>query len=137
MPDGTNGVPTPRQRYEAELLDRMCAYDREPHGFFAAHEGEPFSVAEPSILELGYRLRRTAWGRGLATEGSLALLRLAFFELDQEAVDACADPRNERSIAVMKSCGMEYVGRFVHPRANIEVVRYLVQRPAFEALHGR
>ncbi len=140
----TNGVPTTRQQYEAELLDRMCAYDAEPYGFFAAYEGVAFvgwfhvrpSVAEAGMLELGYRLRRAAWGRGLATEGSLALLRMAFVELGQEAVDACADPRNTASTGVMKKCGMEHVGRFVHPRGKVEVVRYLVRRARFLALHG-
>jgi RimJ/RimL family protein N-acetyltransferase len=82
-------------------------------------------------------LRRTAWGRGLATEGSLGLLRRAFYELRQPAVDACAHPDNARSIGVMKNCGMQLVGRFVHPRAQVEVVRYLVTRAAFDALHGK
>ncbi|HRI10181.1 MAG TPA: GNAT family N-acetyltransferase, partial [Nannocystaceae bacterium] len=73
----TGGQPNPRELYEAELLPRMLAWDDLPYGFLAAHEGERFvgwfhlrpSVAEPAILELGYRLRREAWGRGLATEG--------------------------------------------------------------------
>ena len=141
----SSGAPTPRERYESELLDRMCGYDDVAYGFFAAHEGAPFvgwfhlrpSVAEPSILELGYRLRRSAWGRGLATEGALALLRLAFVDLAQDTVDACADPRNTASIGVMKKCGMEYAGTFMHPRADIEVVRYLIGRARFEALQQR
>jgi RimJ/RimL family protein N-acetyltransferase len=82
------------------------------------------------MLELGYRLQRQAWGRGLATEGGRALVRYAFEELDEPAVDACADPGNAASIKVMEKCGMQHAGRFVHPRVPIEVVRYVVWRSA-------
>jgi RimJ/RimL family protein N-acetyltransferase len=43
-------------------------------------------------------------------------------------VDACADPRNVASTNVMIKCGMRPVGMAMHPRAPIEVIRYLVQR---------
>ncbi len=39
-------------------------------------------------LELGYRLLRDAWGRGYATEGGRALLRLAFTSFGAERVVA-------------------------------------------------
>lgn len=137
----TGGQPNPRAHYEAELLPRMLAWDDHPYGFLAAHEGGRFvgwfhlrpSVAEPSILELGYRLRRDAWGRGLATEGSRALLAHAFDRLDQPAVDACAHPENAASIHVMVKCGMTPAGTFVHPRAHLEVVRYAIDRATWRA----
>ncbi len=34
----------------------------------------------PDEIELGYRLRKSAWGKGYATEGSRALLRKGFGE---------------------------------------------------------
>lgn len=132
----SGGEPNSRQTYVDELLPRMMAYADQPFGYLAAHEGERFvgwfhlrpSVADESILELGYRLRRDAWGRGLATEGGRLLVRHAFEDLEQMAVDACADPRNAGSIRVMVKCGMRKVGTFVHPRVPLEVVRYLVER---------
>lgn len=136
--------PTPsRATYVDELLPRMMRWNGQPLGFFAAvHDGRFVgwfhlrpSVADESILELGYRLERAVWGRGLATEGSLALLRHGFGPLGMPAIDACADPRNAASIRVMVKCGMEPAGRFVHPRAPIEVVRYLVTRERFASLY--
>ena len=38
--------------------------------------------------ELGYRLRREAWGKGLATEGSLALIAVAFTQPGVDRVRA-------------------------------------------------
>ena len=131
------GVPTTREAYETELLARMTAWDDRPYGFLAAYEAGAFvgwfhlrpSVAPGAqMLELGYRLRRSAWGRGLATEGGLALVRYAFDALGEGAVDACADPRNAASRRVLEKCGMREVGAFAHPRAPITVVRYLVER---------
>jgi RimJ/RimL family protein N-acetyltransferase len=133
----SGGEPNSRERYESELLPRMLAWNDEPYGFLAAYEADAFvgwfhlrpTVAPgETMLELGYRLRRAAWGRGLATEGGRALVRYAFGELAQPAVDACADPRNAASIHVMEKCGMRYAGRFEHPRVPIEMVRYVVRR---------
>ncbi|MEM6293268.1 MAG: GNAT family N-acetyltransferase [Myxococcota bacterium] len=133
----SGGDPTPRQTYVDDLLPRMTAFDEHPYGFAAAYEADTFvgwfhlrpSVADDAVLEIGYRLRRAAWGRGLATEGSRALIAYAFETLDRTVVDACALPENAASIAVMKKCGMTYAGRLVHPRAQVEVVRYWLQRP--------
>lgn len=136
----SGGVPNTRETYVAELLPRMLAWPHEPYGFMSAWlEGEfagwfhlrP-SVADPSMLELGYRLRRALWGRGLATEGSRALVRHAFDALEQQAVDACFHPGNVASMRVMQKCSMHEVGAFVHPRAGIEVIRYLVTRADYE-----
>lgn len=134
------GRPNAREVYERELLPRMLAWPSEPYGFMSAWLTGEFigwfhlrpSVADPSLLELGYRLRRAHWGRGLATEGSRVLVRHAFEVLAQSAVDACCDPGNAASMRVMQKCSMSEVGRFVHPRAGIEVIRHLVDRAAYE-----
>ncbi len=133
----TGGEANSRQTYLTDLLPRMMAFEDQPYGFVAAHQAGRFvgwfhlrpSVADATVLELGYRLRRDVWGCGLATEGGRALVRYAFEELDRTSVDACADPRNAASIRVMEKCGMEAAGTFVHPRVLLEVVRYVVTRP--------
>ncbi|MBV1859223.1 MAG: GNAT family N-acetyltransferase [Nannocystaceae bacterium] len=132
----SDGKPTPRQVYTDTLLARMKAYADEPYGFAAAYEAQRFvgwfhlrpSVADGAVLELGYRLRQDTWGRGLATEGSRALLKYAFGELDRTVVDACVVESNAGSIAVLRKCGMQRIGRFVHPRGGMEVEHYCARR---------
>lgn len=136
----SGGVANSREVYIRELMPRMLAWTDEPFGFFSAWLEAEFigwfhlrpSVADPSILELGYRLRRAAWGRGLATEGSRHLVRHAFDQLGQSAVDACAHPDNLASMRVMQNCSMSEVESFVHPRINLVVRRFLVEREAYE-----
>ncbi|MCA9515704.1 MAG: GNAT family N-acetyltransferase [Myxococcales bacterium] len=135
------GATPTREDYVAQLIPRMTRWQREPFGYFAAATADdPFigwfhlrpSVADPAIHELGYRLARRAWGRGLATEGSLALCRHAFSVLAMPAVDAVTLPDNARSRRVMEKCGMRLVGPFRHP-AGLDCVRYVATRADFEA----
>jgi RimJ/RimL family protein N-acetyltransferase len=85
-------------------------------GFWATHveaTGEfigwfhyrPAKVA-PHELELGYRLRRVAWGKGYATEGARALLARAFEDLREPRVVASAYRENRASTRVMEKVGM-------------------------------
>ena len=51
--------------------------------------------------ELGYRLRKSAWGKGYATEGSRALIRKGFTEYGVQRVVAAAMAVNQASRRVM------------------------------------
>lgn len=61
-------------------------------------------------IEVGWHLRRDAWGRGYATEAAQACVRHAFRALGKEEIFAIALPQNERSLAVMKRLGMVRLG---------------------------
>jgi RimJ/RimL family protein N-acetyltransferase len=74
----------------------------------------------PDERELGYRLRREWWGQGLATEGSLALIQLAFTELGARRVWAQTMTVNVASRRVMERCGLRFVRSFVGSYDPIE-----------------
>lgn len=56
--------------------------------------------------EIGWRLARAAWGRGLATEAARATLAWGFAERGLREVVAVVDPDNERSLRVCEKLGM-------------------------------
>lgn len=60
--------------------------------------------------EVGFALRRNAWGRGLATEALQTLIDFAFQTLDLHRLEADADPDNERSLAVLERQGFRREG---------------------------
>ncbi|MFG1705796.1 GNAT family N-acetyltransferase [Nonomuraea sp. M3C6] len=112
------GRPTPREVIVGETLPRFIA-----SGFFAAFEkssggflgwfhlrpGQGNPADEP---ELGYRLHKAAWGKGYATEGSLALIDKAFEELGARRVYAETMTVNLGSRRVMEKCGLRFVRTF-------------------------
>ena len=57
--------------------------------------------------EIGYRLKRKAWGKGYATEAARAVLEYAHGKGIQRVV-ATIDPSNEASLKVAKKIGMVY-----------------------------
>lgn len=121
----TGGRPTPREEIRNQTLPRFLrAYERfEGFGVWAAVErsgGEflgwfefyPPEGSGPEEAELGYRLRRSAWGKGYATEGSRALIRKGFTELGVRRVVAETMVVNRASRRVMEKAGLEYVRTF-------------------------
>lgn len=123
----TGGPPTPREVLQNDYLPTYLRYYEryEGFGFWAAIEkstGEflgwfHFRPPEGGPLdepELGYRLRKSAWGKGYGTEGSRALIRKGFTELDVRRVVASTYQHNLGSRRVMEKVGMTLVRSF-HP----------------------
>jgi RimJ/RimL family protein N-acetyltransferase len=81
---------------------------------------------EPDILELGWRLKRHCWGKGIATEAARAILDVLRPQPGVRAFCALADEANLASTAVMRKLGMRFVDRRVHrtPWRNFDVVCY-------------
>ena len=67
------------------------------------------SDAAPGEVELGYRLRKSAWGKGYATEGSRALICKGFTEFGVQRVVAEAMAVNLASRRVMEKAGLTLV----------------------------
>jgi ribosomal-protein-alanine N-acetyltransferase len=59
-------------------------------------------------VEIGYRLARSAWGRGYATEAARAVRGYAFHTLGLKRLIAMIDPSNVASIRVAEKIGMHY-----------------------------
>ena len=72
-----------------------------------AMEHWPDACGPTGVVSLGYRLRRSAWGQGYATEGARALVRLAFTGLGVREVVATTMAVNTGSRRVMEkaACG--------------------------------
>jgi RimJ/RimL family protein N-acetyltransferase len=124
----TGGVPTSREEIENEVLPAFLDYYQryEGFGFWAAVEkatGEflgwfhfwPRPDAVPGEVELGYRLRKSAWGKGYATEGSRALIGKGFSEFGVQRVVAEAMAVNTASRRVMEKAGLKLVRTFHQP----------------------
>lgn len=60
--------------------------------------------------EIGFALRRDAWGQGLAADALDTLIGFAFSRLGLHRLEADADPRNERSLRSLERQGFRREG---------------------------
>ncbi|QQC87501.1 GNAT family N-acetyltransferase [Streptomyces alfalfae] len=150
----SGGDPTaPEVVRERQLPNILAGYEKwgGDLGLFAAHEKDggafigwfllrPEPDGPLDEVELGYRLRRPAWGKGYATEGSRALLGKAFTRLGVRVVWAETMSVNRGSRNVMEKLDMRLAATIPTPpdMAAIEGselggVRYEITREQWHA----
>ena len=139
---------------EATTLPAFLSYTVEGLGTFAAHRLDDGAFddgarrsrfigwfglrawPEPGVAELGYRLRRSAWGRGYATEGARALVAKGFTELGVRRVVAQTMAVNTASRRVMERVGLRLARTWVQDwdepieGAELGEVEYALDRPS-------
>jgi RimJ/RimL family protein N-acetyltransferase len=145
----SGGEPTPRE----EVRDRIIPFFL---GFYQQFDGLGFWAAEAKgtrdflgwfhlrptedgSVDLGYRLRKTAWNKGYATEGSRALIRKSFTDLGVPRVVAHTMTVNQASRRVLEKSGLVLV-RTYHsdvvpdiPGAEQGEVEYALSREDWQA----
>jgi RimJ/RimL family protein N-acetyltransferase len=95
---GQRGSPAPDREEDGEFVGLMML----------PPANGPDQPDDPGVCELGYRLVRRFWRRGLASEASRALLRHAFVTIGQRRVIAQTMAVNVASRVVMQALGMRY-----------------------------
>jgi RimJ/RimL family protein N-acetyltransferase len=132
----TGGEPTARDTVANDILPRLLSdYRRFVGGSrWAAVEKDTgqfigWFALRPrngiaSERELGYRLRRSAWGKGYATEGCRALVDTAFTDLGANLVYGDTMAVNTTSRRVMEKVGLKlartYHATWENPIAGTE-----------------
>jgi RimJ/RimL family protein N-acetyltransferase len=138
----SDGRARTREEAAGELAHIEAHWKRRGWGLWAAELRETgeligfIGLSEPAFIpeligsvEVGWRLGRAHWSRGLATEGARAALDAAFGELELEEVVSLIQPENVASVRVAEKLGMRYDGRADHPR-GMPVAVYRLSAPA-------
>lgn len=74
--------------------------------------GIHFIDDENSQVEIGYTLSPESQGRGYASEAVICIIDYLFNELNKHRITASVDPRNVKSIALLKRIGMRKEAHF-------------------------
>ncbi|MEQ9661248.1 MAG: GNAT family N-acetyltransferase [Parasphingopyxis sp.] len=106
-----------------EMIDKLTGWQREHgHTFWAVErksDGELLGFCglkrvqndrnepDPGTLEIGWRLREDAWGKGYAREAAVASMNYAFDTFDEDYVSAFTVNGNEGSWGLMERLGMK------------------------------
>jgi RimJ/RimL family protein N-acetyltransferase len=128
----TGGRPTPREEIRDQIIPfHLAVYERfDRLGTWAAQSAATGEFlgwfhfragpgSDPANIDLGYRLRRSAWNLGYATEGSRALISRGFTDLRVERVFAHTMTANAGSRHVLEKCGLTLVGTTAHEDAEV------------------
>ena len=124
----TGGRPTPRDEIESEVLPAFLSYYErfDGYGFWAVIERatdefigwfhfRPAAGHPADEPELGYRLKKSAWGKGYGSEGSIALIDKGFTDHGVRRALAETMVVNAASRRVMEKAGMRAVRTFHQP----------------------
>jgi len=134
-PEVMEFFPASLSRAESDaMIERIEAtFDREGRGLWAVEERAsraflgfvglnpvPKELPPAPGVEIGWRLGRAAWGRGIATEAAREVLRDAFERCGLDSVVSFTSASNSRSRSVMRSIGLwhEPDAGFDHPRVD-------------------
>ncbi len=122
--------PKPLTKSEtAELIDRLKNhYNKNAYTYFATEileSGEfigfiglafqEYKTDFTPAVDIGWRLKKSAWGKGFATEGAKKCIEFAFDELNLDRVISICTKRNFKSENVMIKIGMKKRLTFDHP----------------------
>lgn len=130
-----------------ERLDQECALAVE-HGvqywpIFWRASGEHVGCAglrprpdEAGVYELGFHIRSSWWGRGLATEAARAVVRHAFETLGARALFAGHGPDNHPSRQVLRKLGFVHTHDELYPPTGAMHPSYRLEPPAADAAAG-
>jgi len=112
--DPMNELEQARQVLERIILPQYALYN---HGRWAVHTKEQLDFIgwcglkyrpERHEVDLGYRYKKSAWGKGYATEAAYACLQYGFEKLNIGKITGRAVPENIGSWRVLEKIGMEF-----------------------------
>jgi ribosomal-protein-alanine N-acetyltransferase len=110
--DPINDLEHAKEVLEKIILPQYALYN---HGRWAVHLKVDLDFIgwcglkyRPELheVDLGYRFKKSAWGRGYATEAAYACLEYGFKKLHIQKITGRAVPENEGSWKVLEKIGM-------------------------------
>jgi RimJ/RimL family protein N-acetyltransferase len=114
----------------------MFAVEVRETGHLAGWVGLTVPAFLPEVLpavEIGWRLGRSFWGRGIATEGADAVLRFGFVDRVLDRIISIRHVDNRASGRVMEKIGMKFDRRTVVPSRGQPVDVYAISRNEYLA----
>jgi len=122
-----------RQQYIDNGIGRWAIIDKENNdliGWTGLKFVTEITNNHKNYYDLGYRLIKKYWGKGIATETALASLEYAFNKLNIDEVFAMADCENDASNKILKKVGLNFIETF--DLDGIKHSWYKIDRKEFE-----
>lgn len=103
-----------RKQYDENGIGRWAIIDKKTNDFigWTGLKYEQKLRKDFSYYDLGYRLRKKYWGKGIATETAIESLNYGFEKLNVKEICAAADIHNIGSNKILKKIGLKFVETF-------------------------
>lgn len=100
--------------YELHGIGRWAIVDKTTQDFigWTGLKYETNLRPEFGYYDLGYRLRKKYWGKGIATESAIASLRYGFEQLQLQEINACAEIQHAASNCILQKIGLKWLEVF-------------------------
>jgi RimJ/RimL family protein N-acetyltransferase len=120
------------KKENAELFEKLKLHcEKRKHTYFATDilatkefigfiglAYQEYKTEFTPAVDIGWRLKKGAWGKGYATEGAKRCLEYGFNELNFSEIIATCTIGNSKSEKVMRKIGMKKMGNFIHPELS-------------------
>lgn len=109
-----------RKQYQENGIGRWAIIDKETHDFmgWTGLKLESKIRKEVSYYDLGYRLKKEYWGKGIGTETARASLHYGFNQLALHEICAAAHIHNEASNRILQKIGLDFIETFEYDGAT-------------------
>lgn len=142
-----DGSPLDQEQTRARVEAMEREWESRGFGLFAVEERATGELAGftglsvpgflPEVLpavEVGWRLGRPFWGRGLGSEAAHAALRFGFRDRGLQRIVSIAQAGNAASERIMAKLGMRLERETVHPTLGRPLRVHAITRAEYDAL---
>ncbi len=109
-----------QKQYKELGIGRFAAIEKST-GEFIGWSGLKFNTGDKEALngrtdfyDVGYRFIPRYWGKGYATESSLAILDFGFNKLNIDTICGAAEKDNMASNKILQNIGLNFVNEFIY-----------------------
>ncbi|WP_103070386.1 GNAT family N-acetyltransferase [Aquimarina sediminis] len=130
-----NVIDLIRKQYTEYGIGRWAVIDKKTEDFigWTGLKYEQRVRKDFSYYDLGYRLRKKYWGKGIATETAIESLTYGFNTLNLKEICAAADIKHLASNKVLKKVGLNFIETFDFEEEPHNW--YKITKPEWVALH--
>jgi ribosomal-protein-alanine N-acetyltransferase len=114
MKEAENTISYIRNQYKKYGIGRWAVIDKDTNEFigWSGLKYEEYVRTDMNYYDLGYRIKKKFWGKGIATETSKAALNYGFQIINLENIFAGAHIQNFASNRVLQKVGLKFIETF-------------------------
>ncbi|MGM5469263.1 GNAT family N-acetyltransferase [Flavobacteriaceae bacterium LMO-SS05] len=119
------------KQYETFGIGRWAMVNKQTNEFMG-WSGLKFNTItlndHSNFYDVGYRIIKRFWGKGYATESSIASLDYGFNILNLDTIYGITEKNNQASHQVLLKIGLHYIEDFYDKKANVDLRWYNISK---------